>query len=129
MCGCTRAGSPCTRPRRCSRNWIMRMPKRVPRWLTKSAVSAAVASLLRCAAQSDTACPGLAPHWHEAQLAAFAENAHLAGQQVLETGKVERREFGQAQAGRVKQLEHCLIAQLQQALAFGFQQATGFIGR
>ena len=74
-------------------------------------------------------CPGLAPHGHEAQLATFAEDAHLAGLQILQTGKVERREFGEAQARRVEQLEHRLIAQLQQAFAFGFQQAAGFIGR
>jgi hypothetical protein len=73
--------------------------------------------------------PGLAADRHEAQLAALAEDAHLAGQQVFETRQVERREFGQAQAGGVEQFEHRLVANFQQVFGGRCQQAIGFVRR
>jgi hypothetical protein len=74
--------------------------------------------------------PRLAADRNDAQLVALAEDANLAGEQVFETGNVERSKFGETQAGRVEEFEHRLVAHLAAGISGAtFEQAVCFIGR
>ena len=70
----------------------------------------------RCGSQAAMAASACLPNRHDAGFAALAGDLRLAGLQV-EVVEIESAQFGQAQAGRIKQLEHGAVACLQGIVA------------
>ena len=71
---------------------------------------------------------GVAAQRHDARLVALAGDAHRGIGKIHVDG-IEAHQFGQAQAGRVEQLEHRLVARIQRRLHRHLHQFHRLVGR
>ena len=71
----------------------------------------------------------LAAHRNDTILVAFAEDTDFAIPHFFEARDVERGEFGEAQAGRIEELEHRFVAHRRSIFGRNVEQAVGLIRR
>ncbi len=71
---------------------------------------------------------GVAAQWHDARLAALAGDGNGTFGKV-DGVEIEADQFGEAQAGRIEQLEDGAVAQRQGFVAFNGHQLDGLVGR
>ena len=100
----------------------------------RSALADEQRRLLRQGHERTLLCPALdrltrlAADRHMALLAALAEDLDFPLGHVMQAGQIESSQLGQAQTGRIEQLEHSLIAQFQAIPPRMIQQAIGLVG-